>query len=421
MKIKCWGTRGSVPVSGKEYNKFGGDTTCLEIRTKDDEIIIVDTGTGARSLGNQLIKEKRSRLNILFTHVHWDHVQGFPFFKPIYLPETKIRIFARPFSQMTVKEMIASLLMPPYFPVKLDDIKASIEYIPISEESFTIGTMTIAPIFLNHPNYGLGYKFTEDGVSFVFITDNELTFAHPGGHGFEDYAAYCSGADLLMHDSEYTEEDYKFTKGWGHTIYKDALRLAAKAGVKQFGLIHHNQNRVDEALDLIVEDCRKAIQEQKLEMGCFAVHQGMEIILSKDHPWVIPEDASYKKEGKEILTLREKIQKLQIEKEEAVQKTSARANDEISQLKSTITALRNELEKKQIEKEESIQQIRSPLSNEIIQLKETISALRDTMTGNMINFEKKLQETKQFSQGESAQLKQTIAALREKLEARSGK
>ncbi len=423
MKIKCWGARGSVPVSGKEFEKFGGDTTCLEIRTQDDDIIIVDTGTGARSLGNQLVKEKKRRLNILFTHTHWDHVQGFPFFKPIYFPETSIRIFGCPFSRENVKEMIAPLLVHPYFPINFDDIKAAVEYIAIGEDSFTIGPMTITPIFLSHPNKGLGFKFSENGVSFVFMTDNELTFAHPGGLGLEDYIAFCTGSDLLMHDAEYTEEDYKTSKGWGHSVYKDALQLAIKAEVKQFGLFHHNQNRVDDDLDGIVEDCRKMLKEQKQDIGCFAARQGMEIFLSKDQPFVISDEDAHEKEAEsgEVLALRKKHQKLQIEQEESVQKTAARANDEISQLKSTINALRNKLEEKQIENEGGIQQAKSLLSNEIIQLKDTISALHDTMTGNMINYEKKLQETKQSLQSESTELKQTISAIRDEWEARNVK
>jgi len=428
MIIKCWGARGSIPVSGKEYKKYGGDTTCLEIRTQNDDIVIIDAGTGIRRLGNRLVKEKRHKINIIFTHTHWDHVQGFPFFKPIFVKETRINIFGCPFSKKSVKEMIAPLLIHPYFPVSFEDIKAKIEYHSLGKESFSIGPLTITPILLNHPNQGLGYKFTEEGRSFVFLTDNELNFKHPGGLDFEDYVTFCSGADLLIHDAEYTEEDYKLTRGWGHSVYKEALRLAAKAGVKQFGLFHHNPDSTDESLDEILDDCQNIIKEQKLDLECFAARQNMEITFGKDQIPVITNDPPLKKEKAEtnpsqedIQELEDKLQQLQIEKEEDIQQAVAGVTDEASQLKSTITALRDELEKKQTEKEESVQQTKALFSNENVQLKETISAQRDTMTGNMITYEEKLQESKHFLQNESDQLKKTISVLREKLEELDGR
>jgi ribonuclease BN (tRNA processing enzyme) len=132
---------------------------------------------------------------------------------------------------------------------------------------------------LSHPNQGIGYKFVEDRKSFVFLTDNELTYKHPGGLDFQDYLKFASGADLLMHDSEYTKDEYKRTKRWGHSVYNDALHLAMEAGVKQFGLFHHNQDRPDTAVDEIVKDCRNIIRDNKSRLECFAARQGMEIIL----------------------------------------------------------------------------------------------------------------------------------------------
>ena len=273
MIIRFWGTRGSIPVSGKEYVKYGGDTTCVEVRSKNDDIIIIDTGTGIRRLGDRLLIEKKKNINVLFTHAHWDHVQGFPFFKPLYFPETQLNIYGNPFSKDSLKEMISSLLIHPYFPVAFEDLKADFKYHPVSTDSFKIGTMTITPTWLSHPNQGLGFKFTEDGSSFVFMTDNELTLKHPGGLDFDDYVKFCANADLLIHDAQYTEQDYKITKGWGHSVYKDALELAAKAGAKQFGLFHHNQDTTDEKLDEIVVHCRNIVKEQKLAVKCFAVRR----------------------------------------------------------------------------------------------------------------------------------------------------
>ncbi len=279
MIIKCWGARGSIPVSGKEYIKYGGSTTCLEIRTKNDEVIIIDAGSGIRKLGHELLKEKKHNYNMIFTHAHWDHLLGFPFFQPIYTKGTQIKIYGYPFAQKSVKELIKISMTPPYFPVNFEDIKADISYHEALKGKLLIDSVTVIPISLSHPNGGFGYKFIEDGKCFVFLTDNELTFKHPGGLDYKDYMNFSSGADLLIHDGDYTKEDYKIKKEWGHSVYNDSLKLAIEAGVKKFGLFHHNQERTDEALDKIVEDCRRIIKKEKSKLKCFAVYEGLEIEL----------------------------------------------------------------------------------------------------------------------------------------------
>jgi phosphoribosyl 1,2-cyclic phosphodiesterase len=279
MIVRFYGARGSIPVSGKEYLKYGGNTTCLEIRTKDDEVIVVDAGSGIRTLGHRLISENRFQYTMIFTHAHWDHIMGFPFFQPIYSTKTRITMYGCPFAQASVKQMISKIMAPPNFPVRFEDIRADIVYHEACEESFAIKSMLIAPIPLSHPNQGVGYRFTEEGKSFVFLTDNELAFKHPGGADFQDYRAFSAGADLLVHDAEFTEEEYKKTKTWGHSAYRDALRLALEARVRKFGLFHHNQERSDEGVDEIVADCRKIVSSCNEDLECFAVHQGMEIEL----------------------------------------------------------------------------------------------------------------------------------------------
>ena len=279
MIVIFYGARGSIPVSGKEYLKYGGNTTCLEIRTKDDEIIIIDAGSGIRTLGHRLIAENRFQYTMIFTHAHWDHIMGFPFFQPIYSTKTRIAMYGCPFAQASVKQMISKIMSPPNFPVRFEDIRADIVYHEACEDPFAIKSMSIAPIPLSHPNQGVGYRFTEGGKSFVFLTDNELAFKHPGGADFQDYRDFSAGADLLVHDAEFTEKDYKKTKTWGHSVYRDALRLALEARVRKFGLFHHNQERSDEGIDEILADCRKIVDNSNEDMECFAVHQGMEIEL----------------------------------------------------------------------------------------------------------------------------------------------
>ncbi|MDO8734216.1 MAG: MBL fold metallo-hydrolase [Elusimicrobiota bacterium] len=277
MIVKFWGARGSIPVSGVEYIKYGGSTTCVEITTKNGETIIIDAGTGIRKLGIKIADDKRKNINLIFTHAHWDHIMGFPFFKPLYAKETKIKMFGCPFSQESVKGLFSETMHPPYFPVNFNDIKAKISYSKSCEREFLIDTVKITPIPLSHPNFGLGYKFVEDGKSFVFLTDNELTYRHKGGLDFAGYVKFCKNADLLVHDAEFTGKEYKFTKTWGHTVFNDALRLALSAGVKQFILWHHNQERTDTALDKIVAACGKIIEENGKSLDCSAAREGTEI------------------------------------------------------------------------------------------------------------------------------------------------
>jgi len=271
MIIKIWGSRGSIPVSGKEYLKYGGDTTCLEIRTKSGDIIIVDAGTGIRRLGNQLAEENCRDLNFIFTHAHWDHLMGFPFFKPLYFKRSNIRIHGCPFHSQFVKTILPKVMTPPNFPVKYSDITAQISYPDACPAEFKIGSVSVVPIALNHPNGGSGYKFIEDGKTFVFLTDNELRYIHPGGLTFEDYLDFSSGADLLIHDAEYTPEEYEAFIDWGHSVYTDALDLAQQAAVKKLGLFHLNQERTDPDMDKIVKDCRKRIAAKGSKLDCVGV------------------------------------------------------------------------------------------------------------------------------------------------------
>ncbi len=275
MIIKCWGSRGSIPVSGPEYLKYGGDTTCLEIRTENDDIIIVDAGTGIRKLGNQLVEESRFDYHLLFTHAHWDHLMGLPFFKPLFLKDTVINTYRCPFPGDYVEKMISRVMTPPHFPIRYADLKAQIHYQKECPQKFTIGPVTITPIPLSHPGGGSGYKFTENGKSFVFLTDNEIGYVHEGGLAYEDYLEFSQGADLLIHDAEYTDGEYETQIDWGHSVYTDVVSMALAGDIKTLGLFHLNQNRTDDQMDEILDDSRKIIAESGKTLDCQAVSCGM--------------------------------------------------------------------------------------------------------------------------------------------------
>jgi phosphoribosyl 1,2-cyclic phosphodiesterase len=279
MNIKIWGSRGSIPVSGKEYLKYGGDTTCVEILTKSGDTIVVDAGTGIRRLGNKLAEEKCFDLNFIFTHAHWDHLMGFPFFKPLYFKRSTIRMHGCPFHSKFVETILPKVMAPPNFPVKYSDITAQMSYPDACPTGFEIGSVSVVPIALNHPNGGSGYKFIEDGKTFVFLTDNELGHIHPGGLAFNDYLEFSGGADLLIHDAEFTPAEYNTYIDWGHSVYTDALDLALKAEVKKLGLFHLNQERTDEEMDKIVTHCRDLINARDLDLECVGVSAEMEFEL----------------------------------------------------------------------------------------------------------------------------------------------
>lgn len=275
MIIKCWGARGSIPVSGKEYTKYGGDTTCLEIRAQSGHIIIVDAGTGIRRLGNQLINDGHESYHFLFTHAHWDHLMGFPFFKPLYRKGTKLTVYRCPYAGAYAEKMITRILTPPNFPVKYSDLSAEIVFKEGCPDEFAIGSLTVVPIHLSHPNGGRGYKFIEDDKCFVFLTDNELGFVHPGGLPIHAYAKFAAGADLLVHDAEFTPQEYETYIEWGHSSYADVLDLATRAEVKKLGLFHINQERSDRAMDEIVSACTQLIYQRELPFECIAVGSNM--------------------------------------------------------------------------------------------------------------------------------------------------
>lgn len=279
MIIRCYGARGSISVSGSEYLKYGGETTCLEIRSKNDEIIIVDAGSGVRRLGNRLLSEQRFEYHMLFTHSHWDHILGFPFFKPIYHEKTIIHLTGCPATQGNMKKLLFRALAEPFFPFRFDRLKSRIDYSGDCPLNQRIDSIEIFSINLSHPNLGRGLKFVEDGKTFVFLTDNELAYRHRNGLTLDDYAGFARDADLLIHDAEYSEEQYKKTRTWGHSTYSQALELALEAGVKSLGLFHHNQDRTDADLDAIVLECRQVIKDRGVNMECFALTQATELTL----------------------------------------------------------------------------------------------------------------------------------------------
>ncbi len=279
MDIKCWGSRGSVPVSGRPYLKYGGDTTCIEVTAKTGETIIIDAGTGLRRLGNSLIERDIKHYHLLLTHAHWDHILGIAFFKPLQFNKVSLVAQDRFFSGIRTRDVLHEVMRTPFFPIGLQDLKADIRFEKSIDTNFSIGSIDIETIPTSHNNGGLGYKFVEDGKSFVFLTDNELGFDHSESRGREAYVDFSRNADLLFHDGEYTPDEYRRKIAWGHSSVSDVMDLAVQAGVKRLGLFHLSQDRVDGDIDEIVKSCRGELKKKNSIIDCFAVSADLNIHL----------------------------------------------------------------------------------------------------------------------------------------------
>ena len=283
MEVKIWGCRGSITSPGEMTLKYGGESTCLEVSSKLGERIIIDFGSGIRKLGQELLKDKTiTELRLLLTHSHWDHLVGFPFFVPAYLPRFTITLCGGPQPQQSVMKYLSHQMEAPYFPVDFSAMKAKFQKGCQCAQTYCdhamnggLKSIRCESIALNHPNGGYGFKLTQTNKSFVFLTDNEIRFSHEEGLPREDYINFCKNADLLFHDAQYTEEEYKNRQGWGHSTFIDAVQLALDAGVKSLGLFHHDPDHSDDFIDQQVELCQNYIKQSGSTMKCFACMEGM--------------------------------------------------------------------------------------------------------------------------------------------------
>lgn len=284
MKIRTWGCRGSIATPGPTTLRYGGNSTCLEIRSRTGQTIIIDAGSGLRNLGSLLIREKETApIRFFFTHSHWDHLVGFPFFRPAYSEHFSIGLCNGPHAEDTILKSLNHQMKSPFFPVDFRFLKARFEF-RCERGHGEYGNcrchgLEISQTPLNHPDGGYGYKFMENGKTFVFLPDNELGFRHETGLSREQYVEFCQGADLLFHDAQYTEEEYTRARGWGHSTFGEAVDLGLEARVKCLVLFHHDPDRTDEDLDRQVQWCRERIRMAGSAMRCYAAEEGTTIEL----------------------------------------------------------------------------------------------------------------------------------------------
>jgi len=279
MRITFWGARGSIPAPGSSKQKYGGHTTCVEIRLSSGDLVVIDAGTGIRDLSDVVLEDPSiSTITFLLTHTHWDHIFGFPFFDPCYSKRYAINVYGCPFADGTLEGMISHIWAHPYFPVPFTGLEARFNFQTAScFPHIEIGSAVIESIALNHPNGGFGYRITENGRTFVFLTDNELSFPHSADFRRATYKAFAEGADLLVHDAQFDEREYERTRGWGHSTFDDAVMLGLDASAARLGLFHHDYAHTDEQLDRYVERCRALIAERGRALDCFGIENRMSL------------------------------------------------------------------------------------------------------------------------------------------------
>ena len=253
LQLKFWGVRGSIPTPTPENLGYGGNTTCIEVRTSAG-IFIIDGGTGIRNLGLALQQEFHGSpcsLEILLTHFHWDHIQGLPFFTPLYSPANEITFHASRTPAQT-EELLEGQMSSPYFPVKFEFLAAKRRFVDINSECFRHNSLKIYPFPLNHPQEAFGYRIEQDGAVIVHASDLE----HGDSKLDRVLRDHAQNADMLIMDAQYTPDEYEMKRGWGHSTWLEATRVARDCAVKQLILFHHDPAHTDLEMDQIVASAR---------------------------------------------------------------------------------------------------------------------------------------------------------------------
>ena len=281
MRVTFWGTRGSIAVPGRDTTLYGGNTTCLEVDLQSGSKVIIDAGTGIRALGEKLAgTEKRIDIHLLITHIHWDHILGFPFFAPIHKPSSRILIDGFHTCMRGLRYMFDNKMVDGFFPLQFNALKAEIRYLDrLSKGSLEIDGTVIDRIPLQHPQGGFGFRFREGKRSLVFVTDNELRTEARAGSTPDEYVAFCKDADVLIHDAQYTPQEIHERRGWGHSDYQATLELAFQSGVKRLILFHHDPSRTDPEVTTITGLCRELARQHNSPVKIEAAQESTHVEL----------------------------------------------------------------------------------------------------------------------------------------------
>lgn len=295
--LKFWGVRGSIATPGPGTVQYGGNTSCVEVRS-GGQIIILDAGTGLRPLGRELsheFPEQPLTLNILLSHTHWDHIQGLPFFQPLYRPNNRIRILGYEGARSGLFKVLSSQMESPYFPVGLKELPSNVDIDELRDLEFSIGPVRVEAFFANHPGICVGYRITTAEGSIAFFPDNEPPhrLQHQPGPGSSEAArdAYAAGesrkfieflrnVDILILDAQYDAEEYRRHMGWGHGCVDDVVQIAIEAGAKQLYLFHHDPDHDDDKVTALVNHARQLAVRAGSPLKIEAAREGLVVKLA---------------------------------------------------------------------------------------------------------------------------------------------
>ncbi len=295
MRVRFWGTRGSIAKPGRTTLRYGGNTSCVEVRSDDGTLLVLDCGTGAHGLGVELMSRSRGRLrgHLLIGHTHWDHIQGFPFFAPLFASSSDWEIYAPGGRGRSMERALEGQMAYEYSPIAMESVSANLRLHNLTEGVFELGGIRVTTQYLNHPALTLGYRLEADGATLVYATDHEPHSLHPldappGSelvhHEDRKHVRFLEGADLVIHDAQYTLEEFPAKSGWGHMPVERAVDYAILARAKRLALFHHDPSRDDDAVD---EVC--AIASERASRGdhvpqVFAAAEGEVLELRGDQP-----------------------------------------------------------------------------------------------------------------------------------------
>ena len=288
MKIKFWGTRGSIPVNGKEFCKYGGNTSSVEILPSENISFILDAGSGIRNAGIDIIKRKEvEKIFIFLSHFHTDHIVGLPFFTPFYKENYSINIFGLPYIYNTIEKIVDLIIGPPFFTLTKENFKAKILFKNLSiGDVFNINGVIVSTIKVNHPDPTLGYKIIYKNQTIVYITDNELIQNNQLSldniekvirEKHVDLIEFCKNADVLIHDTSYDIDDYNERIGWGHSNIYSAAMLGHLAKVKKLYLFHYDPSYDDNKIDTLLNKTQKFSKKINGRIECYASSDYMEV------------------------------------------------------------------------------------------------------------------------------------------------
>lgn len=266
MQLTAWGVRGTLPTPEEGYIKYGGNTSCYSLQFSPQRHVIFDAGTGIKTLGNELLKSGKTRItaDLMITHPHWDHINAFPFFKPLYIPGNIVRVHGSAQDDVGFERLMVAQMDGTYFPVTVREFGAQVSFHELGEQKIELEGIRVSTMLLKHPGHCLGYRVDHHGRSFCYITDNEL---YPVDSEFADeefthkLADFCRGANVLVHDCTYFDNEYASKLHWGHSSLSEVCRLADLAEVERLWIHHHDPDQNDDDIARKLEFCTIALKE----------------------------------------------------------------------------------------------------------------------------------------------------------------